>query len=125
SPATLSGGDSQRIRLASQRGSELTGVVYILDEPSIGLHQRDNGKLLATLKQLRDLGNSVIVVEHDEETMESSDWIIDFGPGAGELGGEIVAEGTPAQVRADSKSLTGAYLSGRKEIEVPERRRAP
>ena len=87
SAATLSGGESQRIRLASQMGSELTGVIYILDEPSIGLHQRDNGKLLATLKRLRDLGNSVIVVEHDEETMEEADWIVDFGPGAGELGG--------------------------------------
>ena len=123
--STLSGGESQRIRLALQMGSELTGVIYILDEPSIGLHQRDNGKLLATLKQLRDLGNSVIVVEHDEETMEASDWIIDFGPGAGELGGQIVAEGPPAKVRADLHSLTGDYLSGRKEIEVPERRRPP
>jgi len=125
SAATLSGGESQRIRLASQMGSELTGVVYILDEPSIGLHQRDNGKLLATLKRLRDLGNSVIVVEHDEETMEEADWIVDFGPGAGELGGRIVAQGTPAQVMADPNSLTGAYLSGREEIEVPRRRRAP
>ena len=93
---TLSGGESQRIRLASQMGTELTGVIYILDEPSIGLHQRDNGKLLGTLKRLRDLGNSVIVVEHDEETMEEADWLVDFGPGAGELGGEVVAYGTPA-----------------------------
>ncbi len=123
--STLSGGESQRIRLASQMGSELTGVIYILDEPSIGLHQRDNGKLLATLKRLRDLGNSVIVVEHDEETMEEADWLVDFGPGAGELGGQVVAEGTPAQVMKDAKSLTGAYLSGRKEIEVPEQRRQP
>jgi excinuclease ABC subunit A len=123
--STLSGGESQRIRLASQMGSELTGVIYILDEPSIGLHQRDNGKLLATLKRLRDLGNSVIVVEHDEETMEEADWLVDFGPGAGELGGQVVAQGTPAQVMKDTKSLTGAYLSGRQEIEVPETRRKP
>ncbi|HEY8210786.1 MAG TPA: excinuclease ABC subunit UvrA [Myxococcaceae bacterium] len=121
--STLSGGESQRIRLASQMGSELTGVIYILDEPSIGLHQRDNGKLLGTLKRLRDLGNSVIVVEHDEETMEEADWLVDFGPGAGELGGEIVAQGTPQQVMKDQQSLTGAYLSGREEIEVPAERR--
>ncbi len=120
---SLSGGESQRIRLASQMGSELTGVIYILDEPSIGLHQRDNGKLLATLKRLRDVGNSVIVVEHDEETMESADWIVDFGPGAGEHGGEIVAEGTPAQIQDIPRSITGAYLSGRREIGVPDRRR--
>ncbi|SET52598.1 excinuclease ABC subunit UvrA [Stigmatella erecta] len=123
--STLSGGESQRIRLASQMGSELTGVIYILDEPSIGLHQRDNGKLLATLKRLRDLGNSVIVVEHDEETMEEADWIVDFGPGAGELGGQVVAQGTPQQVMADEQSLTGTYLSGRKEIDIPEQRRKP
>ncbi|HEX4802904.1 MAG TPA: excinuclease ABC subunit UvrA, partial [Myxococcaceae bacterium] len=123
SAATLSGGESQRIRLASQMGSELTGVIYILDEPSIGLHQRDNAKLLSTLKRLRDLGNSVLVVEHDQETMEQADWIVDFGPGAGELGGEIVAQGTPAQIARDPKSLTGAYLSGRQQIEIPERRR--
>ena len=121
--SSLSGGESQRIRLASQMGSELTGVIYILDEPSIGLHQRDNGRLIATLKKLRDLGNSVLVVEHDEETMEEADWIIDFGPGAGELGGEVVAEGTPKQVMANPKSVTGAYLSGRSEIEVPAQRR--
>ncbi len=120
---SLSGGESQRIRLASQMGSELTGVIYILDEPSIGLHQRDNGKLLATLKRLRDVGNSVIVVEHDEETMEEADWIVDFGPGAGAHGGEIVSQGTPAEVMRDPASLTGAYLSGRAEIEVPARRR--
>jgi len=120
---SLSGGESQRIRLASQMGSELTGVIYILDEPSIGLHQRDNGKLLATLKRLRDVGNSVIVVEHDEETMEEADWIVDFGPGAGEHGGEIVAQGTPAEVKRNPTSLTGAYLSGRREIELPARRR--
>jgi excinuclease ABC subunit A len=123
--STLSGGESQRIRLASQMGSELTGVIYILDEPSIGLHQRDNGKLLTTLKRLRDLGNTVIVVEHDEETMEEADWLVDFGPGAGELGGEIVSAGTPKQVMADPKSLTGAFLSGREEIEVPPSRRPP
>ncbi|WP_242338896.1 MULTISPECIES: excinuclease ABC subunit UvrA [unclassified Anaeromyxobacter] len=121
---SLSGGESQRIRLASQMGSELTGVIYILDEPSIGLHQRDNGKLLATLKRLRDVGNSVIVVEHDEETMEEADWLVDFGPGAGAHGGEIVSAGTPAEVKRDPDSLTGAYLSGRKEIYVPERRRS-
>jgi len=120
---TLSGGESQRIRLASQMGSELTGVIYILDEPSIGLHQRDNARLLATLKRLRDLGNSVIVVEHDEETMEEADWLVDFGPGAGELGGEVVAEGTPREVMQSQRSLTGAYLSGRRRIEVPSQRR--
>jgi excinuclease ABC subunit A len=120
---SLSGGESQRIRLASQMGSELTGVIYILDEPSIGLHQRDNGKLLATLQRLRDVGNSVIVVEHDEETMEAADWIVDFGPGAGAHGGEIVAEGTPAQIPGAPRSLTGAYLSGAREIPVPGRRR--
>ncbi len=122
--STLSGGESQRIRLASQIGSELTGVIYILDEPSIGLHQRDNGRLLATLEALRDLGNSVVVVEHDEETMTKSDYLIDFGPGAGELGGQIVAQGTPEQVMKDEASLTGAYLSGRKKIELPAARRA-
>jgi len=120
---TLSGGESQRIRLASQMGSELTGVIYILDEPSIGLHQRDNARLLATLKRLRDLGNSVIVVEHDQETMEEADWIADFGPGAGHLGGEIVATGAPAQVKANPRSITGQYLSGARAIEVPPQRR--
>ncbi len=120
---SLSGGESQRIRLASQMGSELTGVIYILDEPSIGLHQRDNGKLLAMLKRLRDVGNSVIVVEHDEETMEQADWIVDFGPGAGEQGGRIVAEGPPAIIERHPGSLTGAYLSGRSEIPIPGRRR--
>ncbi len=123
--STLSGGESQRIRLASQMGSELTGVIYILDEPSIGLHQRDNGRLIATLKKLRDLGNTVLVVEHDEETMEESDWLVDFGPGAGELGGEIISAGTPKDVMADEKSVTGGYLSGRLEIAVPETRRKP
>src|ERR1700737_670086 len=120
---TLSGGEPQRIRLPPQRGSELTGVIYILDEPSIGLHQRDNARLLATLKRLRDLGNSVIVVEHDEETMEEADWLVDFGPGAGELGGGIVASGAPREVMKNERSLTGAYLSGRKKIEIPAQRR--
>ena len=123
--STLSGGESQRIRLASQMGSELTGVIYILDEPSIGLHQRDNGKLLGTLKKLRDLGNSVIVVEHDEETMAEADWLVDFGPGAGELGGEVVAQGTPKAVMKDPKSLTGGYLAGRLSIPIPAERRKP
>jgi excinuclease ABC subunit A len=123
SASTLSGGESQRIRLASQIGSELTGVIYILDEPSIGLHQRDNGKLLATLKRLRDVGNSVIVVEHDEETIREADWVIDFGPGAGEIGGEIVASDTVENLPGYPRSITGAYLSGRLEIPVPERRR--
>src|SRR5437879_746512 len=116
---SLSGGESQRIRLASQMGSELTGVIYILDEPSIGLHQRDNIRLLNTLKRLRDLGNSVIVVEHDEETMEEADFLVDFGPGAGELGGEIVATGSPREVMKVERSITGAYLAGRRRIEVP------
>jgi excinuclease ABC subunit A len=123
SASSLSGGESQRIRLASQMGSELTGVIYILDEPSIGLHQRDNGRLIGTLKKLRDLGNTVLVVEHDEETMEEADWIIDFGPGAGELGGHVVSEGTPKQVMRDEKSITGGYLSGRLEIPIPTQRR--
>jgi len=121
--STLSGGESQRIRLASQIGSELSGVIYVLDEPSIGLHQRDNGRLIETLHKLRDLGNSVIVVEHDEDTMRAADYIVDFGPGAGELGGRIVAQGTPDEVARDKESPTGAFLSGRQTIEVPERRR--
>jgi excinuclease ABC subunit A len=120
---SLSGGESQRIRLASQIGSELTGVLYVLDEPSIGLHQRDNGRLLRTLERLRDLGNSVIVVEHDQETIESADWVLDFGPGAGVGGGEIVAAGTPAQIRRAKRSLTGKYLSGKLRIETPRSRR--
>lgn len=120
---TLSGGEAQRIRLATQIGSSLVGVLYILDEPSIGLHQRDNSKLIATLKRLRDLGNTVIVVEHDEETMEAADWLIDIGPGAGIHGGTVVAAGTPAQVMANPDSLTGAYLSGRMRIPVPQTRR--
>ena len=116
---TLAGGEAQRIRLATQIGSALMGVIYILDEPSIGLHQRDNAKLLATLKKLRDLGNSVIVVEHDQATMLAADWLIDIGPGAGEHGGEIVAVGTPAQITKNGKSLTGQYLSHKKFIPVP------
>ena len=120
---TLSGGEAQRIRLATQIGSGLTGVLYILDEPSIGLHQRDNGRLLQTLKDLRDLGNTVIVVEHDEETIRESDWVVDIGPGAGKHGGELVAEGTPKQIEKSIKSITGQYLSGKEFIEVPKRRR--
>ncbi|MBV6411280.1 MAG: excinuclease ABC subunit UvrA [Burkholderiales bacterium] len=125
SAETLSGGEAQRIRLASQIGSGLTGVMYVLDEPSIGLHQRDNGRLLATLAELRDLGNTVIVVEHDEEAIHAADHVVDMGPGAGEHGGRIVAEGTPAQIAAHPDSLTGAYLSGRRAITLPKRRRAP
>ena len=120
---TLSGGEAQRIRLATQIGSSLTGVLYILDEPSIGLHQRDNGKLIGTLKRLRDLGNSVIVVEHDEDTMREADFIVDVGPGAGIHGGEIVATGTPEQVAECERSITGDYLSGRRSIAVPASRR--
>ena len=124
SAGTLSGGESQRIRLATQIGSSLMGVLYILDEPSIGLHQRDNDKLLATLQNLRDLGNSLIVVEHDEDTMRAADYLIDIGPGAGVHGGRVVAAGTPAEVMANPDSLTGQYLSGKKKIEVPAARRA-
>ena len=120
---TLSGGEAQRIRLATQIGSALTGVLYILDEPSIGLHQRDNGKLIATLQNLRDIGNTVVVVEHDEDTMRAADFIVDIGPGAGIHGGEVVAIGTPDDVAASDSSITGAYLSGRKNIEVPKNRR--
>ena len=120
---TLSGGEAQRIRLATQIGSALTGVLYILDEPSIGLHQRDNGKLIGTLKRLRDLGNSVIVVEHDEDTMREADYIVDIGPGAGIHGGEVVAAGTPEEVAACRSSVTGDYLSGRRFIPVPKERR--
>jgi excinuclease ABC subunit A len=119
---TLSGGEAQRIRLASQIGSGLTGVMYVLDEPSIGLHQRDNDRLISTLKHLRDLGNSVLVVEHDEDMIRSSDYVIDIGPGAGVHGGEIVAVGTPQEVENNPKSLTGAYLSGQEKIDVPEKR---
>jgi excinuclease ABC subunit A len=123
SAATLSGGESQRIRLATQIGSRLTGVMYILDEPSIGLHQRDNGKLLKTLLSMRDLGNTVIVVEHDEETIRRADHVVDMGPGAGELGGKVVAAGTPLQVQRNKASLTGAYLAGRESIATPAVRR--
>jgi excinuclease ABC subunit A len=123
SSGTLSGGESQRIRLASQIGSGLTGVLYVLDEPSIGLHQRDNDRLLETLKHLRDLGNTVIVVEHDEDAVRTADYVVDIGPGAGVHGGEIVAEGTPQEVMANPKSLTGQYLSGTKAIPVPSKRR--
>jgi excinuclease ABC subunit A len=122
---TLSGGESQRIRLASQVGSELTGVLYILDEPSIGLHQRDNLKLLRTLEHLRDIGNSLIVIEHDRETMEAADWIVDIGPGAGLLGGRIVSQGTPRQICRDKNSPTGRYLSNKATIEIPQKRRTP
>ena len=123
--ATLSGGEAQRIRLATQIGSGLMGVLYILDEPSIGLHQRDNEKLLDTLKRLRDLGNTLIVVEHDEETMYAADHIIDMGPGAGEHGGKVVAQGTVEEIKANPNSLTGKYLSGELKIEVPKQRRKP
>jgi excinuclease ABC subunit A len=123
SSATLSGGESQRIRLATQIGSKLMGVLYVLDEPSIGLHQRDNARLLATLQGMRDLGNSVLVVEHDDETIRAADWVIDLGPGAGVHGGEVVAQGTPEQIARSPKSLTGQYLRGELEVPVPEQRR--
>ncbi|WP_018132063.1 excinuclease ABC subunit UvrA [Effusibacillus pohliae] len=122
---TLSGGEAQRIRLATQIGSALTGVLYVLDEPSIGLHQRDNVRLIRTLEHMRDLGNTLIVVEHDEDTMLASDYIIDIGPGAGIHGGQVVAQGTPEQIMQDENSLTGQYLSGKKMIPVPDRRRKP
>jgi len=125
SAETLSGGEAQRIRLASQIGSGLTGVMYVLDEPSIGLHQRDNTRLLKTLFHLRDLGNTVIVVEHDLEAIESADYVVDMGPGAGEHGGRVVAEGTPQQVAANSASVTGAFLAGRREIATPAQRTPP
>lgn len=120
---SLSGGEAQRIRLATQIGSNLSGVLYILDEPSIGLHQRDNNRLIDSLKKMRDLGNTLIVVEHDEDTMKAADYLIDIGPGAGELGGHIVAEGTPEEVEANPHSLTGQYLSGKKSIPIPKERR--
>ncbi len=119
---TLSGGEAQRIRLATQIGSALTGVLYVLDEPSIGLHQRDNDRLIATLERMRDLGNTLIVVEHDEDTMLAADYLVDIGPGAGEHGGEIVAQGTPKQVMKKKGSLTGQYLSGNKFIPIPSER---
>ena len=121
--STLSGGEAQRIRLATQIGSRLTGVMYVLDEPSIGLHQRDNDRLISALKDMRDLGNTLIVVEHDEDTMKASDYIVDVGPGAGIHGGQIVAAGTPQEIMENPDSITGAYLSGRKRIEVPTKRR--
>lgn len=123
SAVTLSGGEAQRIRLATQVGSRLVGVLYVLDEPSIGLHPRDNSRLLDTLKGLRDLGNTVLVVEHDDETIREADWVVDLGPAAGEHGGQVIAEGTPKQILAHPKSLTGQYLSGRKQVPVPKERR--
>ena len=123
--ATLSGGEAQRIRLATQIGSSLVGVLYILDEPSIGLHQRDNAKLIATLERLRDLGNTVLVVEHDEQTMRAADHLVDIGPGAGEHGGRIVAEGTASEVELVAESLTGQFLAGTRRIDVPADRRLP
>ncbi len=123
--ATLSGGEAQRIRLATQIGSALVGVLYVLDEPSIGLHQRDNSKLIATLERLRDLGNTVLVVEHDEQTMRAADHIVDLGPGAGEHGGRIIAEGTADEVAAVAESLTGQFLAGSRTVAVPKRRRTP
>ena len=125
SARTLSGGEAQRIRLATQIGSSLVGVLYILDEPSIGLHQRDNAKLIQTLERLRDLGNTVIVVEHDEGTMRSADHIVDLGPGAGEHGGHVISEGTPEEIEADPASMTGQFLAGEREIAIPEKRRKP
>ena len=119
SAATLSGGEAQRIRLATQIGSRLRGVLYVLDEPSIGLHARDNGRLLSTLETLRDLGNTVLVVEHDEETIRRADYVVDLGPGAGNAGGYLVAAGTPEEIAANPASLTGQYLSGQMKIPVP------
>ena len=124
SSGTLSGGESQRIRLASQIGSGLTGVLYVLDEPSIGLHQRDNARLLETLKHLRDIGNTVIVVEHDEDAILSADHVVDIGPGAGVHGGHIVAQGTPEEIMASAESITGQYLTGVRQIPLPKVRRA-
>ena len=120
---TLSGGEAQRIRLATQIGTTLMGVLYILDEPSIGLHQRDNAKLIATLTRLRDLGNTVLVVEHDEETIRTADWVVDIGPGAGEHGGEIIANGTLEAVLAEPRSITGAFLRGDRSVAIPKTRR--
>lgn len=119
---SLSGGEAQRIRLATQIGSQLSGVMYILDEPSIGLHQRDNARLIESLQTMRDLGNTLIVVEHDEETMLAADYLIDIGPGAGEKGGQIVAQGTPEEVMANPASLTGKYLAGIESIPIPSER---
>src|SRR5690606_7241421 len=123
SAQTLSGGEAQRIRLATQIGSNLTGVLYVLDEPSIGLHQRDNRALLRTLARLRDLGNTVIVVEHDEETIRKADYVVDLGPGAGEHGGRVIFQGTPSDLLRDPDSITGAYLRGDRRIATPRARR--
>ncbi len=123
SAGTLSGGEAQRIRLATQIGAQLTGVLYVLDEPSIGLHQRDNEKLIKTLEKLRDLGNTLLVVEHDEDTMLASDYLIDMGPGAGVMGGHVVASGTPQEVMNNKNSVTGKFLSGKDSIEIPKERR--
>ena len=120
SSGTLSGGEAQRIRLATQIGSGLVGVLYILDEPSIGLHQRDNARLIETLKRLRDIGNTLIVVEHDEETIMSADHVVDIGPGAGEHGGRVIAEGTPLEIMENPESITGRYLSRVETIHVPD-----
>src|SRR6201981_1453007 len=125
SAATLSGGEAQRIRLATQMGSRLRGVLYVLDEPSIGLHARDNERLLGSLETLRNLGNTVLVVEHDEETIRRADYVLDLGPGAGNAGGHLVATGKPAEIAAAPESLTGQYLSGALEIPVPGKRRSP
>src|SRR5205823_6621122 len=125
SAATLSGGEAQRIRLATQIGSRLRGVLYVLDEPSIGLHARDNDRLLGSLEQLRNLGNTVLVVEHDEDTIRRADFVVDLGPGAGDAGGHLVACGQPEQIAASRESLTGRYLSGAARISVPEKRRSP
>src|SRR5881628_611703 len=123
SAATLSGGEGQRIRLATQIGSKLRGVLYVLDEPSIGLHHRDNGRLLNALENLRDLGNTVLVVEHDEETIREADYVVDLGPGAGRHGGQVIATGSPEEVAANPDSLTGQYLAGRRAVPVPAVRR--
>lgn len=120
---SLSGGEAQRIRLATQIGAGLVGVLYVLDEPSIGLHQRDNERLISTLVRLRDLGNTLIVVEHDEDTIKAANWIVDIGPGAGEFGGEIVHSGYLSELLDNSKSITGQYLSGKRKIETPKNRR--
>ena len=125
SASTLSGGESQRIRLATQIGSALVGVVYVLDEPSIGLHQRDNDKLIKALRNLTDIGNTLVVVEHDEDTMKECDYLVDIGPGAGVHGGEVVACGTIDDIIKEQRSITGKYLSGELEIHVPEKRRKP
>ena len=121
--ATLSGGEAQRIRLATQIGSHLTGVLYVLDEPSIGLHQRDNERLIQSMLNMRDLGNTLVVVEHDTDTMLRADYLVDIGPGAGENGGEVIACGTPEEVMKNPKSLTGKYLTGKERIEIPKARR--